>query len=229
LAVIILGIVGFLTITLDPRVVINNAYRIIFGTLMIICELRITSLLRHFFFLQHFLGLGAFYIFVGGILLASTWYYFLVAGVVFAVGFGYCILGLMCHRMNQEEFELMRREAAIRRAAAGGGVPTSEMASPGGLAGEDANASNATLEEKNESVWGSQPTYKRESAYGGTGSAEPSWHERALTDAAGAAAGAVVTAAVPVAVEQAKQQVRNEYGKKRSAYEQDDDGSNPFQ
>jgi len=227
LAVIILGIVGFLTITLDPRVVINNAYRIIFGTLIIICELRITSLLRHFFFLQHFLGLGAFYVFVGGILLASQWYYFLVAGVIFAVGVSYCVLGLMCHRMNQEEFELMRREAALRRAAAGAS-PTNEMATSGGLAGEDVNASNMTLEEKNESVWGSQPTYSRESAYGDN-AATPSWHERALTDAAGAAAGAVVTAAVPIAVDQAKQQVRNEYGKKRSAYDQDDDGSNPFQ
>jgi len=229
IAVIILGIIGFLTITLDPRVVINNAYRIIFGTLMIICELRITSLLRHFFFLQHFLGLGLFYIFVGGILLASQWYYFLVAAVVFAVGISYCVLGLMCHRMNQEEFELMRREAAMRRAAASGTAPTNEMATTaGGLAGQDANAQNVTLEEKNDSVWGSDPNYKRESAYGGENNTAPSWHERALTAAAGEAAGAVVTAAVPVAVEQAKQQVRNEYGKKRSAYDQDDDGTNPF-
>ena len=177
---------------------------------MIICELRITSLLRHFFFLQHFLGLGAFYVFVGGILLASAWYYILVAAVIFAVGFSYCIFGLMCHRMNQEEFELMRREAAIRRAAASGVVGSEMVGSGGGLAGHDANAVTVvTLEEKtNDSVWGDQPTYKRESAYG-EGAAQPSWHERALTEAAGAAAGAVMTAAVPIAVDQAKQQVRN--------------------
>lgn len=55
--------------SLNPRNVINSIYLIIFGMLMIAAEMRWQKLLRYTYFLQHFLGLGMFYIFVGGLCL----------------------------------------------------------------------------------------------------------------------------------------------------------------
>jgi hypothetical protein len=49
-------------------------YQIIFGLLILIAEARWSGLLKHFKFLTHFLGLGLFYIFVGGLALGSDWY-----------------------------------------------------------------------------------------------------------------------------------------------------------
>jgi len=51
-----------------------GVYQIIFGLLILIAEARWSGLLKHFKFLTHFLGLGLFYIFVGGLALGSSWY-----------------------------------------------------------------------------------------------------------------------------------------------------------
>lgn len=48
-------------IQIDPRSVINAIYQIIFGFLILICEMRFRYPLKHFKFLTHFVGLGMFY------------------------------------------------------------------------------------------------------------------------------------------------------------------------
>jgi hypothetical protein len=57
-----------------PKGFINAIYQIIFGIFIIISELRWKKLLKHFKFLTHFLGLGMFYLFVGGLALGGAWY-----------------------------------------------------------------------------------------------------------------------------------------------------------
>ena len=84
---------------LNPRGVIADTYLIIFGVIMIIAELRWVTLLRYVYFLQHYLGLGMFYIFVGGLILGDSWWMILVAIVLLAVGIVYLMLGCACRRM----------------------------------------------------------------------------------------------------------------------------------
>lgn len=72
--VVAIGVI-FLVIpgqALNPRNVINSIYLIIFGSLMIIAEMRWQRLLKYTYFLQHFIGLGMFYIFVGGLSLGQS-------------------------------------------------------------------------------------------------------------------------------------------------------------
>lgn len=53
---------------------VANIYRIIFGALIIIAELQYAKLLDWFSFLLTLIGLGGFYIFVGGLALSDQWY-----------------------------------------------------------------------------------------------------------------------------------------------------------
>ena len=69
--------------------IVNNLYRIIFGILIILAELRLTSLLKWFSFLTFFAGLGAFYVFVGGIACGSNWYEIALAVLLCVIGFIY--------------------------------------------------------------------------------------------------------------------------------------------
>ena len=101
---IAIGLYNLISISLDPRTVINAVYSIIFGILMIICEARAVFFLKYFFFLRHFLGLGAFYIFVGGLALNDTWWQAAVGGIILALGVIYFMLGLACRRMGHEAF-----------------------------------------------------------------------------------------------------------------------------
>jgi hypothetical protein len=94
----------FLLIFLGPRAVVNGVYQIIFGVLMIICEARWQKVLKHFKFLTHFLGLGLFYIFVGGLALGGEWYQIAVAIGLLSVGLIYVLLGICCRSMSQEGF-----------------------------------------------------------------------------------------------------------------------------
>lgn len=64
-------------------------HRIIFGILIILAELRMTSLLKWFSFLTFFAGLGAFYVFVGGIACGSNWYEIALAVLLCVIGFIY--------------------------------------------------------------------------------------------------------------------------------------------
>ena len=66
---------------------------------MIIAELRWVTLLKYVYFLQHYVGLGLFYIFVGGLILGDSWWMILVAIVLLAVGIVYLLLGCACRRM----------------------------------------------------------------------------------------------------------------------------------
>ena len=73
LVVLVVGIVQLVGSGLSPKSIINAIYQIIFGLLIIICELRIKAILKYFIFLTHFFGLGMYYIFVGGLALGGAW------------------------------------------------------------------------------------------------------------------------------------------------------------
>lgn len=53
---------------------VANIYRILFGVLIIIAEFQYVKLLDWFSFLLTLIGLGGFYIFVGGLALGDEWY-----------------------------------------------------------------------------------------------------------------------------------------------------------
>lgn len=101
---IALGLYELITLSLNPRNAINAIYSILFGSLMVICEARWVKVLKHFYFLQLFLGLGAFYIFVGGLALGGAWYQYVVGAVSIGVGLIYFVLGVACRRMGHENF-----------------------------------------------------------------------------------------------------------------------------
>jgi len=91
-------------VSLNPRTVINGIYQIIFGLLIWISEARWSGLLKHFKFLTHFLGLGLFYVFVGGLALGQAWYQYAEGAVCLAVGLTYVLLGICCRTMDDPDF-----------------------------------------------------------------------------------------------------------------------------
>jgi len=101
---IAVGIFQLVTAIINPRSVINGVYQVIFGLLILVAEARWSGLLKHFKFLTHFLGLGLFYIFVGGLVLGGAWYQWAEAILCLAVGSIYLILGLMCRTMADPGF-----------------------------------------------------------------------------------------------------------------------------
>ena len=131
LVVMALGIYLFASLaSLNPRNSVNAIYQIIFGALIIISEFRWVRLLKYFYFLQHFLGLGLFYIYVGFLCLGGTWYQYAVAGVCLGVGLVYFILGLGCRKMGRENF---RRSGVEPPATAAEGTPSAPPAAGGGV------------------------------------------------------------------------------------------------
>ena len=50
--------------------------------------------------LQHYAGLGLFYIFVGGLVLGEVWWLVLVAVFLLSIGIVYLLLGCCCRKMN---------------------------------------------------------------------------------------------------------------------------------
>ena len=78
----------------DLRVIVNNIYRIVFGLLIIASEFRARKLLTWFSFFTYFVGMGAFYIFVGGLAMGTAWYEVTIAVVLCFVGVMY--LGSAC-------------------------------------------------------------------------------------------------------------------------------------
>ncbi len=129
LVVMALGIFLLVTLSLNPRNAVNAIYQIIFGALMIVAEIRWVRLLKFFYFMQHFLGLGMFYIYVGFLCIGGTWYQYAVAGVCLAVGLIYFTLGLGCRKMGRENF---RRSGVEPPATAVDGTPSAPPAAGGG-------------------------------------------------------------------------------------------------
>jgi len=103
--VLVLGILTLISSGLNPKTIINGIYQIIFGILIIVCELRAQAILKYFVFLTHFLGLGMFYVFVGGLALGGSWYQYAVAAALLSVGIIYLILGCCNRRMGHESFD----------------------------------------------------------------------------------------------------------------------------
>jgi len=73
-----------------------DIYRVVFGILIMLAELRLRRLLVWFSFLLYYIGLGFFYVFVGGLALGSEWYEYVLAIIACAVGFMYCGVACMC-------------------------------------------------------------------------------------------------------------------------------------
>jgi len=124
LIVIALGIYTLVTIAFNPKNLVNALYQVIFGILMVICELRWMSVLRYFRFLTHYLGLGMFYIFVGGLALGGQWWQIAVAVVLLSVGICYAILGCFCRRMDNTQGNVMFKKKPANSAAGGKAEPS---------------------------------------------------------------------------------------------------------
>jgi hypothetical protein len=108
---ICLGFWNLFTSLLLPKSIIFGVYNILFGLLMMICEMRWSRFLKHFKFLTHFIGLGLFYIFVGGLALGSAWYALGLGITLIIIGTVYTLLGLCGLRMGHEELpKFMQRQ-----------------------------------------------------------------------------------------------------------------------
>ena len=163
--------------TSDPRTLIANVYLLIFGLGMIIAELRLVFLLKYCYFLQHYAGLGLFYIFVGGLILNEHWWMVLVAVVLIAVGLVYLILGCMCRRMNPKPIQMPGSTQQTGNGLAGGQYTSddprfeSSVAGGGGAYGYTQNTPSwsAGTSGQNINAYGGfvQPTYNAPAAGGG--------------------------------------------------------------
>jgi len=91
--VIILGCYSIITSSIDITNIVNSAYRILFGFLIILAELRLEKWLKFFTFLNSYFGLGIFYIFVGGLALGGAWYEYVLAIAFLAMGCIYVSMG----------------------------------------------------------------------------------------------------------------------------------------
>ena len=155
----------------DPRSVIANAYQVIFGLVMIVAELRWVRLLQYAYFLQHYVGLGLFYIFVGGLILGSSWWMVLVAVALLAVGIVYLILGCACRRMVTKP--ILPPSAGSRQPAAGGMAsdewePSQTAGKAYGMAGSDGGDTSSN---SGPAYGGFTPTFNAGGAAGAGGGA----------------------------------------------------------
>ena len=88
-----------------------DAYRVIFGLLIIVAELRLKYLLVCFSFLVYYIGLGFFYVFIAGFALGSNWYEYVIAIVAGVVGGLYCTVACCCANMEKQHQEAHRAKA----------------------------------------------------------------------------------------------------------------------
>ena len=101
--------------TQDLKDIVDNIYRCIFGILILLAEFRFAFLLQWFSFLTFFSGLGAFYVFVGGLALGSAWYEIALAIVMCSIGVLYLVSACACSEyahQYQEEASLKASTAA---------------------------------------------------------------------------------------------------------------------
>lgn len=90
---IVFGLIGVFTLGgLNPKDLVDDVYQVIFGALIIFAELRWVRFLKQFSFLTSFLGLGLFYIFVGGLALDQAWWKIFVALIFITLGLVYVFL-----------------------------------------------------------------------------------------------------------------------------------------
>jgi len=95
----IFGMMGIFTLGgLNPKSLIDDIYQVFFGALIILAELRWVRFLKKFSFLTSFLGLGLFYIFVGGLALDQAWWKIFIAMIFMVLGFVYIFLFLIRRR-----------------------------------------------------------------------------------------------------------------------------------
>jgi len=94
--IVAVGIYQLATLKFDGgngvKVFMNAFYQMIFGLLIIVSEFRWTFALKYFRFLSAAIGIGLFYIFVGGLALGSEWWEYMIAIIFWSVGLLYLIL-----------------------------------------------------------------------------------------------------------------------------------------
>jgi len=117
-AIIVLAILDFVNQVTDAKTIVNDIYRLIFGFLIILAELRFDRVLRRFFqFLIYSIGLGAFYMFVGGLALTSEPLQITIACIFCFVGMIYCAFGCCCTGMDGSERMTENEETAKAKAS----------------------------------------------------------------------------------------------------------------
>jgi len=75
-----------------------------------VAELRLKHLLVWFSFLLYYIGLGLFYVFLGGLAGGDDWYEWIVAIVAVVVGCTYCAVGYMCSDVERRQHQYIRAD-----------------------------------------------------------------------------------------------------------------------
>jgi len=109
-AIIGLGLYALIEDEPELQSTVGNCYRIVFGLLIIVAEFQWVKLLSWFSFLLTLIGLGAFYIFVGGLALGSAAYEIAIAVILCVIGLFYCIAGMACQDDRPKAVELKTAE-----------------------------------------------------------------------------------------------------------------------
>jgi hypothetical protein len=115
--------------------------------MIILAEIRVNSLLAWFSFLSFFSGLGAFYIFVGGLALGTEWYEIVIAIVMCCAGLFYVFAACACAEYAYKPDP--ESDAAKSAVAASGGAASSSSSSSssGGGAGASSPKPKQELED----------------------------------------------------------------------------------
>ena len=80
------------------------------GVLIMVAELRLKHLLVWFSFLLYYIGLGLFYVFLGGLAGGEDWYEWIIAIVAVVVGVSYCAVGCMCSGVEKRQHQYIRAD-----------------------------------------------------------------------------------------------------------------------
>jgi len=135
-ALLALGIISFVTISLNIKAIVNAIYQILFGILIILCEFKVKRVLNWFAFLTTYTGVGFFYGFVGLSALGGAWYEQIIAIALMSVGLIYLFLGCMCkQRMAMKPADvaaLMAKQYAMQERGSSRGpaaMPSSSSSS----------------------------------------------------------------------------------------------------
>lgn len=80
-------------------------YYILFGVLLVLCEMPINWILKHFSFLGYYLGRGIFLLFLGTLIFdLRIWWYIMIACFMFLTAVIYILLGIACKgKITQQE------------------------------------------------------------------------------------------------------------------------------
>lgn len=116
-AISVLGLFSSL-IKVNPIQIIISVYIVILAFLAIAAELKIMFILKWFFFMAPFVGLGLYYIFFSVLLFTrDLWYNYLVGAVGIALGVIYCIFGCIGLKRidgSDDVFEKQKKKAEKR-------------------------------------------------------------------------------------------------------------------